>query len=149
MSYPPKKIDTMKKAAILIIMAVAILSCATTKNMNQDKLYNTTWELNYITGPRIAFDGLYPNKKPVITFNKATQKVEGNNSCNGYIAPFTVEGDSIHFGQAGPTTLMYCGEGEQVFLKTIQQINTFQFNAENELVLLMDGIPAMRFHKKQ
>ena len=28
-----------------------------------------TWELNYVAGPRIAFNGLYPNNKPTITFD--------------------------------------------------------------------------------
>ncbi len=28
-----------------------------------------TWELNYISGKRIAFEGLYPDKKPQISLN--------------------------------------------------------------------------------
>lgn len=33
-----------------------------------------TWELDYISGPRIAFQGLYPNEKPSITFDLSTKK---------------------------------------------------------------------------
>src|SRR5690606_27494349 len=36
-----------------------------------------TWELDYISGPRIAFAGLYPNKKPILTFDMAEGRVSG------------------------------------------------------------------------
>ena len=42
-----------------------------------NELYGTTWELEYISGPRIAFEGLFPEKKPQITFDQETQKVSG------------------------------------------------------------------------
>ena len=42
---------------------VAEFGAATASNANA---LNGNWELNYITGPRIAFDGLYPEKKPVL-----------------------------------------------------------------------------------
>lgn len=42
-----------------------IMSCGSQKDaVNSDKLYDTTWQLEYMSGVRIAFDGLFPNKKP-------------------------------------------------------------------------------------
>ncbi len=38
---------------------------------------NGAWELNHISGPRIAFDGLYPDKKPQITFNLPANELGG------------------------------------------------------------------------
>ncbi len=111
-----------KSTLLITIFAFVIISCATNKNVANEKLYNTTWELEYISGPRIAFDGLYPDKKPKIFFHKENNKVSGNNSCNGYTADYTVTGNSIFFGEPGTTTMMFCGEGEKLFLNRIKKI---------------------------
>lgn len=128
------------------VLLLCLGACQSTKS-SVDNLYNTTWELEYISGPRIAFHGLYPDKKPKITFNKTTNNVEGNASCNGYRAEYTLKGDTISFGEQGPTTMMYCGEGEQTFLSTIKKINKYSFDDEGKLVLMMDDIAMMRFKK--
>jgi len=47
------------------------LSADTTKHLQG------TWVLNYITGPRIAFDGLYPENKPQIQLD-ASGNLSGN-----------------------------------------------------------------------
>ena len=133
----------------IAFMSLALSSCSSTKNTSTEALYDIKWELEYITGPRIAFDGLYPDKKPHITFDKATQMVQGSGSCNGYSAPFTVKGDALTFGEPGPTTMMYCGEGEQVFINTMKKVNKYSIDADGKLNLIMDGVPMMRFHKSQ
>ena len=104
-----------------------------------------TWELEYLSGPRIAFQGLFPDKKPRITFDPTTQQVTGNNGCNGYSAPYTVEGNAISFGEPGPTTMMYCGEGEKFFLNTIKKVTHYAVDADGKLNLMIDEIPMMRF----
>ncbi|HYH56091.1 MAG TPA: META domain-containing protein, partial [Anseongella sp.] len=75
--------------------------------MDRNQLFDTTWELEYISGPRIAFEGLFPDKKPRISFDKTTSEVSGHNSCNGYSAKYTLNGPGISFGEPGPTTMMY------------------------------------------
>lgn len=136
-----------KTLLLVTILSFVIISCATTKNKKSEKLYNTTWELEYISGPRIAFSGLYPDKKPQITFNKETKKAEGTNSCNGYSADFSLNGNSISFGEPGPTTMMFCGEGEKVFLNTIKKINKFSFDDDGKLNLMIENVSMMRFKK--
>jgi heat shock protein HslJ len=138
----------MKSLKILsvCILLIYLSACQSTKH-SADALYNTTWELEYISGPRIAFNGLYPDKKPKITFNKTTNTVEGNASCNGYRADYTLNGNKISFGEPGPTTMMYCGEGEQTFLRTMKTINAYSFDEEGKLVLKMDDVAMMRFKK--
>ncbi len=138
----------MKSLQILLIgfLSLALTACNSNKNTADNDIYNTTWELEYITGPRIAFEGLFPDKKPKITFNKETKKVTGNNSCNGYSADFTLDGNTISFGEPGPTTMMFCGEGENVFLKTMKKINAFNIT-DGKLNLLLDDVDMMRFHK--
>lgn len=132
---------------LLTIFTFLIISCATTKENSSNELYNTTWEMEYISGPRIAFEALYPDRKPKITFDKETQKVTGNNSCNSYSASFTLNDDSISFGETGPTTRMYCGEGENVFLNMIQKINKYSFDQDGKLNLMIGDVSMMRFKK--
>lgn len=138
----------MKQPKILYILITLLClnACQSTKN-SADNLYNTAWELEYISGPKIAFNGLFPDKKPQITFNKTTNNVEGNAGCNGYRAEYTLNGDNISFGEPGPTTMMYCGEGEQTFLSTIKKIDTYSFDEEGKLVLMMGDVAMMRFKK--
>ncbi|WP_341215342.1 META domain-containing protein [uncultured Wocania sp.] len=139
----------IKTTLQITIFAFLIISCASKKNMDSDKLYNTSWELEYISGPRIAFNGLYPDKKPKISFDKTTNKVEGNNSCNGYSADYTLNGKEMSFGEPGPTTMMFCGEGEKVFLNTMKKINKYSFDEEGKLNLMIDDVTMMRFRKVQ
>ena len=60
----------MKNQFLLLFTFGMILSCIS-QNKNQstaiiNQKLSGTWKLFYITGPRIAFEGLYPNKKPQI-----------------------------------------------------------------------------------
>ncbi|MEQ3499834.1 META domain-containing protein [Tenacibaculum sp. SSH1-16] len=137
----------MKKLSFVVAVILLItVSCA--KKDTAEQLYGTAWELEYISGPRIAFEGLFPDKKPQLTFDKETKKATGNNGCNGYAAEFTLgEENAISFGEPGPTTMMYCGQGEQEFLKTIKKVNKYSFDLEGKLNLLMDDVTMMRFKK--
>ncbi|WP_419211030.1 META domain-containing protein [Maribacter sp. X9] len=135
------------KTFSLVFLIIGMLSCSTSKKTTATALFNTTWELEYLSGPKIAFEGLYPDRKPKITFDPTTKRVEGNNSCNGYSAAYTIEGNEISFGEPGPTTMMYCGEGETFFLNTIKKVNTYRIDAEGKLNLMIDDIIMMRFKK--
>ncbi|MGJ8591146.1 MAG: META domain-containing protein [Aquaticitalea sp.] len=139
----------MKTQSIVFVLFLSlVMACGSQKEMtNSDQLFGPTWQLEYMSGPRIAFDGLFPDKKPEITFNKTTNKVTGNNSCNGYSASYTLNGKSISFGEPGPTTMMYCGEGEQQFLNMMSKINAYSFDADGKLNLMIDDVPMMRFKK--
>ena len=66
---------------------------------NDQHALNGTWELDYISGPRIAFDGLFPNRKPEITFNLPEKKATGNGGCNNFNTTFTINGNHIKFNQ--------------------------------------------------
>ncbi len=135
------------KLFMLLICYVVISDCSSNKKSPNDQLFNTTWELEYLSGPRIAFNGLYPDKKPTISFNKTTNKVEGSNSCNGYSAKYNLNGNDISFGEPDPTTMMYCGEGEQIFLNTIKKVNKYNIGTDGTLNLLIDDVYMMRFKK--
>jgi heat shock protein HslJ len=129
----------------IITILFLITSCAINKETSTLEKLEGTWELEYISGPRIAFKGLYPNKKPTITFDKISKKVTGNDSCNGYTADFNVVENTISFGEPGPTTMMFCGEGEKVFLNMMKKINKYSIDPDGKLNLMIDDVPVMRF----
>ncbi|SIS70049.1 Heat shock protein HslJ [Zobellia uliginosa] len=133
----------------LLLLALVLGSCSSTKKAADTPLFSSAWELEYLSGPRIAFSGLYPNRKPVIRFNQENSRVEGDNSCNGYSADFTLDGKQISFGEPGPTTMMFCGQGEGFFLNTMKKINGYQIDADGKLELLMNEVPMMRFKPKK
>jgi len=141
----------MKNKVVLFFSFLTILisACSAVKNTNTgNDLSNATWELEYISGPRIAFDGLYPNKKPQITFNTKTNEVSGNSGCNGYSAKYTSNGKTISFGEPGPTTMMFCeGGGEQTFLQMIKKVDNYSTDNDGKLNLNNGEVPMMRFKK--
>ncbi|MCK0161370.1 META domain-containing protein [Allomuricauda sp. F6463D] len=136
----------MKTISILLFSVMLLVqSCVSTKS-NSDALYSSTWELEYISGPRIAFEGLFPEKKPRLTFDKDSGKVTGTDSCNGYSADFELAESSIVFGDPGPTTMMFCGGSERHFLTMMKKIDGYSLK-DGKLNLLVGEIPMMRFKK--
>jgi heat shock protein HslJ len=141
----------MKKSTVLIIsfLALFISSCSSVKDKKTtNSLSNATWQLEYISGPRIAFEGLYPNKKPQITFNATTKNVSGNSGCNGYSAKYTLNAKRISFGEPGTTTMMFCeGGGEKTFLQMIKQVDNYSIGTDGKLNLNKGEVSIMRFKK--
>lgn len=138
----------MKNFTLLFACFLTLLfsDCTTLKSTNT--LSKETWELEYISGPRIAFEGLFPEKKPQITFNRAKKEVSGTTGCNGFATKYTLDGQTIKFDENFPMTMRYCeGGGEQVFLKMIKEVNHFYIDAEGKLFLNKGDIPMMRFKK--
>ncbi|QOW10242.1 META domain-containing protein [Kaistella flava (ex Peng et al. 2021)] len=139
----------MKKHTLLLIAIISlfVVSCSTNKLVDSSKLYDNAWELEYITGPRIAFQGLFPDEKPAITFNKSTNMVTGTTGCNGYNTEYKMNGKMISFAVPATTTMRYCGEGEAVFLKTMKEVTNYRMTADGQLELLMNDVVMMRFKK--
>lgn len=117
------------------------------ESSSKEQVLNGTWELDYISGTRIAFDGLYPNKKPTITFDTASKKANGNSSCNNYNTSIKIEGANLHFGSVASTKMACQGSGESVYFKTLETITNYDIQ-DNTLHLMMGDIAVMRFHKK-
>lgn len=140
----------VKNALILIFLGVVLMSCKCTKTDSVSKL-DGTWELNYISGPRIAFEGLYPNKKPTIVFDSKESRVSGNSSCNSYTGKLSVDGNKIDFTQPMVMTKMACmdGQGEQTYMSTLEKITSYDITDDGKTLNLMSGdVAMMRFTKK-
>ena len=108
-----------------------------------------TWDLNYISGPRIAFDGLYPDRKPYISFNFSANELGGNTSCNGFSSKYTITGNNIHFADALKTMIFCEGGGEETFLNMLKKINKYALTDDNTLTFLIDDVAVMRFAKRK
>ncbi|CAM3436565.1 META domain-containing protein [Flavobacterium chungbukense] len=142
-----------KNILILVLLATLLISCNVfkcKKNDTASKL-DGNWELNYITGPRITFDGLYANKKPTINFDSKENRVSGNNSCNSYTGKLVVNGNKIDFTQPMAVTKMMCidNQGEQVYMNTLQKITSYDITDDGKTLNFISGdIAMMRFTKK-
>jgi heat shock protein HslJ len=139
----------MKKTALLLVfICITLVSCNTTKTASKTTSLEGSWMLNYITGPRIAFDGLYPEKKPTIKFDLAANKIAGNNSCNQYFGALIVDGNKINFKDAkmGMTMMACQGNGDSVYMDTLNKIESYTITDNGKtLNFLLGDIVMMRF----
>lgn len=143
----------MQKVGILILFLILAISACTAKKKalaTQDEL-SGTWELDYISGPRIAFDGLYPDRKPFIKIEVDSSRVSGNTSCNNFFGKLNRDGHNIHFRDGLGMTKMACpGQGESAFLSTLEKIDKYDITDEGKtLHFIMGDIALMRFKKTE
>jgi heat shock protein HslJ len=140
------------KNILLSVLFLSFMACNSSKKAAKESdpsQLDGTWVLNYISGPRIAFDGLYPNKKPQLIITVEDKRLSGNTGCNSFSGPLVVDGNKINFDQPFALTKMFCpGEGETVFLETLKKVNTYSISGENTLNLIMGDIAIMRFTRK-
>ena len=110
---------------------------------------NGTWELNYISGPRITFDALYPDKKPQVKFNLIENELGGNTSCNGFISKIIIDGNKISIAEPFAKTMIFCeGGGETTFLNMLKKVNKYAVTNGNTLNFKIGDVAVMRFTKK-
>lgn len=144
----------IKNVLTLVFLGVVLISCNASKTQKEDSVSKLegTWELNYITGPRIAFDGLYPNKKPTITFDLKENRISGNSSCNNYTGKLSITGNKIDLTQPMAMTKMMCvdgQQGEQTFMSTLPKITSYDVTDNGKTLHFISGdIAMMRFTKK-
>lgn len=140
------------KILIFAVLCMTIFSCDSTRSaIKTEHALEGSWELNYITGPRITFEGLYPDKKPTIVFDQKENKISGNNSCNQYFGALILEGNKINFKDAkiGMTMMACQGSGESVFMKTLEKIDTYSISDDGKTLNLITGdIAMMRFTRQ-
>jgi heat shock protein HslJ len=106
---------------------------------------NGAWQLDHISGT-IAFDSLYPNKKPQLIFDIPGFRVSGNTGCNSFSGPVSIEGSKISFNQPLTLTKMFCpGGGEPVFLETLKKTTSWAVTDASTLNLIAGDMAVMRF----
>ncbi|AOW11343.1 META domain-containing protein [Flavobacterium gilvum] len=143
----------MNKITLLVVfVCMSFASCGTSKTATKEFSLEGSWELNYITGPKIAFDGLFPEKKPTISFNLKDNKIVGHNSCNKYFGTLITDGAKINFAAAkiGMTMMACNGNGDSVYMEALNKIESYTITDNgNTLNLLIGKVVMMRFtHQK-
>ena len=143
----------MKKTVLLFaLICIYLVSCSTTtKAVVNTASLEGTWVLNFISGPKIAFDGLYPNNKPTIAFDLVENKIAGNNSCNQYFGKLIVDGTKINFKDAkiGMTMMACQGNGDTIYMSTLDKIDSYTITDDGKtLNFMMGNVVMMRFTHK-
>lgn len=143
----------MKKNLVLLFMLnMLLMSCNSSQSTTKKTTtLQGTWELYYITGPRIAFAGLYPDKKPTITFHLGDNQFYGNNSCNSYSGALKVDENKINFKDTKMAmTMMACvGQGQDTYMTTLEKVDAYNISADGKILIFMAGaVEVMRFEKK-
>ena len=135
---------------ICTLILFTAVSCKSSKNSiskDIDKLEGATWELVYLTGPRISFEGLFPKERPTLIFNLEENSIGGSTSCNAYSSKITIEGNKISINDPIATMRFCKGGGEQAFTKLFSKIESYKVMNET-LSFYMDDIELMRFKKQ-
>lgn len=91
------------------------------------------WELDYLSGPRIA---LQWRKKPTLNFNLAEKKISGFDGCNRMMGSFSVgENNGIRFSQIAGTMMACPDNNADFFLNQFDKITRFRIvNGKLELL---------------
>ena len=150
----------MKKLILVSVFFAAILSScnsgksSATENVTEEvsnpSSLEGAWELDYISGPKIAFEGLYPDKKPFVSFNIKDGRVSGNNGCNSFTGNVRINKNTIAFDDSMAMTRMFCpGNGESAFMDGLKKVNTYAVTDDGKTLNFIAGdIAIMRFQKK-
>jgi heat shock protein HslJ len=144
----------MKQVLLLLVVFVALFSsCRVFKKHSKpaDPLLQLEgeWNLNFISGPRIAFDGLYPEKKPEIRFDIAEHRMSGFAGCNSFNGSFNASKYHISFANEIALSRMICTnmQGESTFMDLLRSIDNWSVQG-NLLYLNAGPVMMMRFERK-
>lgn len=128
----------MKKLMVtlgLMVFAVVITGCSSTKGRNaKNLLTSTVWELSTINGSAINTAD-YDRGIPDATFGK-DGRLNGGSGCNRYGGSYTLEDNGKLILGEMMSTKMFCpGKGEDTYLKALHEAN-IAIVEKNKLVLL-------------
>jgi heat shock protein HslJ len=123
-----------KRMMILVaalVVAIVLAACAAPTQPNssaeQPSLSGTTWTLTELNGAVPL-----PGHVPTLEFGTDGQAT-GNSGCNQYFGSYTVNDDTLNFGQLG-STMMGCEEPvmqqEMIFLETLGTSAIFTINGD-------------------
>lgn len=121
----------------LMVFAVVITSCSSTKGGNAKNLITSTeWELSSINGSAINTSD-YDRGIPDAAFG-TDGRVNGGNGCNRYGGTYTLEDNGkLTLGQMMSTKMFCPGTGEGTFMKALHEANMVK--VEKEKLVLLNG----------
>jgi heat shock protein HslJ len=115
--------------------------------VNDQPALNGEWQLEYIAGQHTALDSLFPGRKPLLVLQTTEKQLHGNSGCNSISGTFEFTPSAISFKGPIVMTKMFCpGDGEKIFLETLQSVNNYAATGTT-LTLIKDDVAEMRFIK--
>lgn len=105
------------------------------------------WQLTYFDGVDSA--QWSKQKIPTLKFDLKKQSVSGNNSCNSFFGPVSVQGSRLQFtGPMGSTKMFCAGSVEEQFMAALARISSYSFPSKNEVDLISGDLGVMRLRRK-
>jgi len=124
----------MYKCIYLVIAMMFISGCTPNGQAGDTPFLDTSWNLVELFIEKIHYSG---SKIPQLRFE--AERVSGNDGCNNFFGGYTLEEDSLEFGQLG-STRMACPhiEGfDRVFNKMLSMTTHYRISG-NRLELYAD-----------
>lgn len=137
----------MKKLQLLSISVLFLLmsSCASSSGINPlSLLTGNSWELASLAGADL---NQFSNGKPTLNFLDGG-RLAGYAGCNNFSGGFLLEGANLQLDSGAMTKKACEGAGEDLFVRAIQKVNSFQVTKE-KLVLLEGVTEVMSFVPKK
>ena len=137
----------MKKLQLLSISVLFLLmsSCASSSGINPlSLLTGNSWELASLAGADLD---QFSNGKPKLNFLDGG-RLAGYAGCNNFSGGFLLEGANLQLDSGAMTKKACEGAGEDLFVRAIQKVNSFQVTKE-KLVLLEGVTEVMSFVPKK
>jgi META domain len=96
----------------------------------------------------ISIDAMYPDKKPLISFDLVQNEVNGNTGCNPFSSKMSIDGSKLTiFKPYAMATTVCNGEGEKVFLDILKSVTSYSVSHNDVLTCTGDAV-VMRFTRK-
>lgn len=136
----------MKRIFVIIIFAISIISCRTSKSSSRNTVkeknnsyyLDGSWQLQML----FASDNSW-TKVPVLNINLNDKTFSGNSGCNSISGKFTISENYLGFDKNIISTKMACpGNYERTFLSALQKITKYSINkdelelGQGEIVLI-------------
>lgn len=99
-------------------------------------------------GSGISLDVMYPDKKPLISFDLAQNEVNGNTGCNPFSSKMSIDGSKLTIQKPYAMSTTVCnGDGERVFLDILKSVTAYSVSHNDVLTCTGDGV-SIRFTRK-
>lgn len=103
-----------------------------------DQRFTGNWYIQTINGKNIKDYNLTIDKQPMLQFNAATEKFNGNAGCNTFFGSFEAKGNSISFGKVASTLMMCIDMSLEKDVFTVLNDANYNWNIENDILTFSD-----------
>lgn len=129
-------------AASSLILLVSLAGCGGDGGGDASDIQNTPWAL--VSGAEITLSG---GIVPSVAFLDGG-KASGNSGCNRFMTDYTLDGDSLSFGQIAGT-MMACqppaDEIEKAYLAALEKVASWEVDSEQLVLSDADGNELLRY----